>query len=128
MKQFYIFALLLFLVFPGNGQCTDPAAPSVTGPANPICAGAFASLTASSSAEAISWFDSPAGGIQVGQGSSFQTALLSTTTSFWAEAQNFSPGTPVSGGGKVAPTSNGGTTIVPVTSPWGLAFTATRIL
>ena len=125
MKQLYLIIFALLVTASGYAQCTTPALTSA-GPSQSVCSGEAANLTATTDGQALLWFDAAIGGNHVGNGTSFQTAPLTSTTSFWAEAQNIAPGAPMSGGGKLAPTSAGSTTVVTVTSPWGLAFTTTE--
>jgi len=52
-----------------------------------VCAGNSATLSVNSTAD-VSWFTTPTGGISIGNGTSFNTAPLFTTTTFYAEAIN----------------------------------------
>ncbi len=126
MKKLYALLLTVLLGAVAHAQCTTPTLGNVTGP-EPICSGSTATLTATTDGQSIHWYTQATGGTQVGTGSPFTTPALSGTTSYWAEARNNSAdaGTPASGGGKLSPSSTGGTTVVPASKPWGLAFTAT---
>lgn len=126
MKHLYLLAFALLNITFGQAQCTVPTLSGVEGPTTAICSGESANLSATTDGEEIFWFDAANGGNVLANGSPFQTEALSSTTSFWAEAQNTEVGAPVSGGGKLSPSSTGGTTVTQVTSPWGLAFTATQ--
>lgn len=128
MKQIYLlksFIITLAIAATGYSQCVPPPAPIASGPANPICAGTTATLTASTGTGTLAWFNTSSGGTSIGTGGSFVTAALPATTSFWVEAQTTSPGTPQSGGAKLAPSSTGGSVVNAASDPWGLSFNAT---
>jgi len=126
MKNLYALLIAGVLGTTGHAQCTIPTLSDVSGPGT-ICSGNTASLTATTDGGSLHWFTQSTGGTQVGTGSPFVTPVLSGSTSYWVEARNSGTGTgtPTSGGGKLSPTSTGGTTITAATKPWGLAFTAT---
>ncbi len=126
MKKLYFLITAFFATVMAGAQCTVPELSSVAGPGESLCSAQTATLTATSNGDQIVWFDAAVGGNVLGTGDTFDTATLSATTSFWAEAQNIAVGAPIAGGGKVAPSSSGGTTVVATTSPWGLAFSATQ--
>lgn len=128
MKKFTFFTAMLCAVTTAHfaqekGGCVTPSIPSVSGPAE-ICAGESASLNATSDGETIAWFDAASGGNQIGEGSPFETGPLTETTTFWAEARNFEIGDLMTGGARVAPSSNTNATVNPGTAPWGLVFDA----
>lgn len=128
MKKFTFFTAMLCAFTTAHfsqekGGCVTPSIPSVSGPAE-ICAGESASLTATSDGETIAWFDAASGGNQIGEGSPFETGPLTETTTFWAEARNFEIGDLMTGGARVAPSSNTNATVNPGTAPWGLVFDA----
>ncbi|MAP54070.1 T9SS type A sorting domain-containing protein [Altibacter sp.] len=106
--------------------CVDPVITATDGPGT-ICEGETATLTATHNGDSVNWYDAATGGNLVGSGSPFVTPPLSSSTSFWAESiNNGGGGTPQTGGGRVAPTNTSSSAVVPVTSPWGLAFDATQ--
>lgn len=122
MKQIYI--LLCGLIgISGYAQCTTPTITSAPDPAA-ICSGNTAQLSATADMGEILWFTAATGGTPVGTGGTYETTPLAAPTSFWVESQNTVTGAPQSGGGKLAPTSTGGTTVNQTTSPWGLMFNA----
>src|SRR5690606_17711464 len=127
MKKFYLLAgILLLTFFQGNAQCTAPTV-SVSG-TDEICSGNSVTLTATTTADDIRWYNAAVGGTQLGTGETFNTPVLNTTTSYWAEARVPNPamGTPASGGARVAPATNSGTTVNTASDPWGLSFNATQ--
>lgn len=63
---------------------TQPAAPTFISNSE-VCAGNSATLSVNSTAN-VNWFTTPTGGTSIGNGTSFNTAPLSTTTTFYAEA------------------------------------------
>jgi len=138
MKSNYIFkttlaktgaALLLFMVpcISVSAQdkmgCVNPIVSGTDGPGT-ICEGETATLTATHNGDDVRWFDAATGGNLVGTGSPLVTDPLATTTSFFAESFIGSAGTPQTGGARVAPTNTSSSSVVNVTSPWGLAFNA----
>ncbi|GGB68030.1 hypothetical protein GCM10007424_05020 [Flavobacterium suaedae] len=127
MKKIYlIFAFMLFLPATIQAQCTPPSLTDVSGPET-VCNGTSATLTASTDGTDVAWYTSENGGTAIGTGTTFETPPVTATTSYWAEAQGETVGgTPTSGGGKLAPTGASGTTVVDVTSPWGLSFDASE--
>ena len=62
-----------------------PALPTVTN--DSICGPGSVTLTATSS-DTLFWFDVPVGGVSIGQGSPFNTPVITTTTTFYVEARN----------------------------------------
>lgn len=63
----------------------DPSvAPTTVGAAS--CAPASLSLSATAT-DTVFWYDAPAGGNLVGKGTTFQTPVLNSTTSYYAESQ-----------------------------------------
>ena len=68
------------------------AAPTVTSGTN--CGPGTVTLGASSP-DPISWYDAPTGGTLLGTGSSFTTPVISTTTTYYAEAGTSCPSTRV---------------------------------
>lgn len=107
----------------GGGGCTDPVISQTTGPGT-ICEGESANLTATHDGDGVNWYDAPAGGNLLGTGSPFETGPLTSTTSFWAEAFTEGTGAPIPGCARVAPTNTSASEVIPVSSPWGLAFNA----
>ena len=108
-----------------NIGCVNPVVSDTDGPGT-ICEGETASLTATHDGDGVRWFDAATGGNLVGTGSPLVTDPLTTTTSFFAESFIGSPGTPQTGGARVTPTNTSASSVVEVTSPWGLAFDATE--
>ena len=106
-----------------GGGCVDPVISDTSGPGT-ICEGDSASLTATHDGDDVNWYDAEVGGNLLGTGSPFDTGSLSSTTSFWAEAFTNGAGAPITGGARVAPTNTSNSSVVAVTSPWGLAFNA----
>ncbi len=127
MKQFYIsIVVVAFSLTMANAQCTTPVLSNVATP-DAICSGETATLTAQTDSGTVIWYDSQSGGTELFSGDEYETNPLTSTTSFWVEGNNgFVNGAPISGGGKVAPTSTGGSSVVAGTSPWGLMFNATQ--
>ncbi len=110
----------------GGGGCVDPVITSTDGPET-ICEGTTAILTAVHDGETLNWYDAATDGNLVGTGSPFETAALTTTTSFWAEAVNTGAGaTPQTGGARVAPSSNSSSNVNTASNPWGLSFDASE--
>ena len=65
----------------------QPLAPTVSQAA--ICPGSRATLEAMAmSGLRVEWYDAPQGGYLLGTGSTFETPVLATTTSFWAQTIN----------------------------------------
>ncbi len=127
MKQFYL-SLIGIVAFFGHtmAQCTIPVLSNISNP-DPVCSGETAILTAETDSGEIIWYDAETGGTELGTGSPFETGSLTETTSFWVEGNNGLVADPsISGGGKTAPTSSGGTSVNPGTGPWGLVFNATQ--
>jgi hypothetical protein len=129
MKKKYlkITSLLFFLFscFLSFAQTCTTTVTNVSG-ASPICSGNTATLTATHDGDNVYWYNAATNGTLLYTGNPYQTGPLTLTTSFWAESRKQVLGTPTSGGGKLAPTSTGGTTVVAGTSPWGLMFNATQ--
>lgn len=63
----------------------QPAAPTFSGNAPQICSGNSISLQVNSLA-IVNWFASPIGGISIGTGTNFNSGILNTTITFYAEA------------------------------------------
>ncbi len=113
-----------------------PVAPTVTPSSATICSGKTATFTSSVSGGSINWYTAPSGGSAVHAGNSFTTPALTSTTTYYAEAQlascasitrtavtvtvNPTPVAPI-----VAPAADticsGQTTTLTVTSPPGTA-------
>jgi len=108
-----------------GGGCTTPVISATDGPGT-ICEGNTATLTATHNGDTVNWYDAETGDAYLGSGSPFETDILTTTTSFWAEAVNGGSGTPVTGAARVAPASNSNSAVNPGTAPWGLAFDASE--
>ena len=64
-----------------------PSAPTVTPSSATICSGSSATLNSSVSGGSISWYTSSSGGAAVHTGDSFTTPVLSSTTTYYAEAK-----------------------------------------
>jgi len=64
-----------------------PVAPTVTPSSATICSGRTATFTSSVSGGSISWYTAPSGGSAVHTGNSFTTPVLTSTTTYYAEAQ-----------------------------------------
>lgn len=126
MQQIYTIALIALSGYGLHAQCTGPTLTSANGPATPICSGQSASLTATGNGQTIVWYDVATGGNQAGTGSPFNTGALTATKSFWAEAQSETIMPAQSGGGKPTKNSNGGSSGVVGTAPWGLSFNVTQ--
>ncbi len=69
----------------GGVPCNPIAAPTATGAT--ICSGATANLSATASLtnSTLYWYDVNVGGTSIGNGTSFTTGALTSTTSFWVE-------------------------------------------
>lgn len=120
------FLFLCVIAFAGaqeNLGCINPTVSNTDGPGT-ICEGETASLTATHNGDGVRWFDAAIGGNLVGTGSPLITDPLTTTTSFFAESFVGSPGTPQTGGARVAPTNTSSAAVNAATNPWGLAFDA----
>lgn len=78
----------------GGNPCATIAAP--VAPSTSVCSGNMATLTATASetGSTLSWFDVATGGVAVGTGLTFQTPVLTSTTSYWVEEAL--PGCPAS--------------------------------
>ena len=61
-----------------------PAAPALTSGSN--CGPGTVTLTATTSAAVVNWFSLPTGGTSLGSGLSYTTTLISSTTTYYAEA------------------------------------------
>ncbi len=64
-----------------------PAAPTVTPSSATICSGRTATFTSSVSGGSINWYTTPTGGSAVHTGNSFTTPVLTSNTTYYAEAQ-----------------------------------------
>ena len=106
-----------------GGGCVDPVITATSGPGD-TCEGQSVVLTATHNGDDVNWYDSEVGGNLLGSGSPFEYGPLSSTTSFWAEAYTDGTGATITGGARVAPTNTTNSSVVPATSPWGLAFNA----
>ncbi|MEY4594755.1 MAG: hypothetical protein RIQ47_1165, partial [Bacteroidota bacterium] len=77
-----------------DGACNSPRTPvtatvTITAPptvTNGSRCGAGSVILTASSSDPIYWYDAAVGGINVGAGSSFTTPILSSSTTYWAEA------------------------------------------
>lgn len=121
---FSVFGLLFGISAVDAQTCDEP-----TISANPvtICSGMSTTLTAVSDGEDVFWYDSESATSSIGEGTSFTTPILTSDTSYWVESVNYgTPGTGavITGGARVAPSSNSGSAVVATTSPWGLVFDA----
>lgn len=96
----------------------DPALITETTNAT-ICGQGSATLSAVASDGVVNWFSSPTSNTPLFQGSTFNTPVITETTSFWVAA--VTSGSLTSGLGRIQPTVNEFTT----SSNWGLLFTAT---
>ncbi|WP_347066131.1 T9SS type A sorting domain-containing protein [Flavobacterium sp. WV_118_3] len=83
-----------------------------------VCGTGSAVLTATASGGTINWYAAQTGGTALGTGGTFNTPVIATTTSFWAETSV--PGT--TSVGPVSPTAQGGT-IGTQTIEWEVNFT-----
>src|SRR5690554_1690545 len=126
-KKTFMFSVfgLLFGIGSVNAQtCNEP-----TISANPatICSGMSATLTAVSDGEEVFWYASESATSSIGEGTSFTTPILTSDTSYWVESVNYGApgtGTIITGGARVAPSSNSGSAVVAASAPWGLVFDA----
>ncbi len=129
MKQKYFTKnILLFVLFScafSFAQPCNTTVTSISGPA-PSCNSVTATLTATHDGDQVYWFNAATNGTLLHTGNPYQTSALSSNTSFWAESRKQVIGSATSGGGKLAPTSTGGSTVVAGTAPWGLMFNATQ--
>ena len=125
-KNYFILTFIsaLFFVSEATAQCTPPTL-EVSGTAT-VCSGSSATLTATTNGQEVRWYDAETGGTELGTGTTFETEPVTETTSFWAEARFLASGPGTGGGGKLAPSSSGSSTVNAGTAPWGLAFTATQ--
>lgn len=91
-----------------------------------ICEGTTATVNATSNGEDIHWYDTESGTSPIFTGASFTTPELSETTSYWVQAFSYddSDGVEITGGARVAPTNNTGSSVNSATTPWGLTFQA----
>lgn len=71
-----------------------PAAPVGTG--TTVLTGTSAQISATGAN--VRWYDAASGGNQVGTGNTFNTPVLTNTTSYWAQSFNVSPGVSVNAG------------------------------
>ncbi|MFY1048063.1 T9SS type A sorting domain-containing protein [Chryseobacterium sp. GP-SGM7] len=120
MKKIYTFilsALISGICYSQN--CTTPQL--TVAPAS-ICNQTSATLTATTTATEVKWYNSVTATAPFWTGNTYTTPNLTSTTSYWAEAYNYELGTQVTGGKTTPATSS--TAVVSGTSPWGLAFTA----
>lgn len=126
MKQFYFSVCILSFTSLVQAQCPELNITSANGPEDPICSGSQAILAASGDGQTVAWFATDMGGTALSTGEVYNTAPLSVTTSFWAEAQTEVTLPAESGGAKPAKTSNGGSAGGVNSTPWGLSFTVTQ--
>ena len=100
MKHYYLKNQLIGLLLCSSmltagvlqAQCTEPTIGLTSGPGI-ICTGETATLIATHDGEEVKWYDAATGGNELATGDTFITEVLTTDTSFWAEAINISPGT-----------------------------------
>lgn len=107
------------------GGCSDPTL-SVTNP-DAICEGETATITVTSNGDEVNWYDSTTATSPIHTGLSYTTSVLNATTSYWVEAVNYGTGgapQQITGGARVAPSGNSGSTVNTGTAPWGLTFDA----
>ena len=106
-------------------DCTDPTL-SVETPAA-ICEGTTATITATSDGEEVNWYDAADATTPIFTGLEFETPTLTETTSYWVQAFNEGSGggEVIEGGARLAPSSTSQSTVVDITSPWGLSFDTT---
>lgn len=120
MKKIYTIILSAFISGIGYSQnCTTP---QVTVSPATICNQTSATLTATTTATEVKWYNSATSTTPIGIGNTYTTPTLTTTTSYWAEAYNYELGTQVTGGKSTPGTSS--SAVVTASTPWGLAFTA----
>ena len=105
-----------------NSGCTDPSLTVIT--PDDICEGENTTISVTSSGDEINWYPTASATTPIHTGTTYTTPNLSTTTSYWVQATNFGAGAPqqFTGGARVAPISNNGTTVNTNTAPWGLTF------
>ena len=108
-----------------NTECTDPTL-SVETP-DPVCEGTSTTITATSDADEVNWYDTADGTTPIFTGLEFETPELTEATSYWVQAfnQGNGGGEIIEGGARVAPSTNSQSTVVDVTTPWGLSFDTT---
>lgn len=104
----------------GSSDCTPPTL-DITLP-DSICEGESAVIMAATNGDIVNWYDSATATTPIFTGLEFTTPPLSTTTSYWVEAE-FEGGEEITGGARVSPTSSDSSTVNPGTAPWGLTFT-----
>jgi len=94
----------------------------------PICEGGNTTITVTTDGEEVNWYDDEAAENLIHTGLTFTTPELAETTSYWVQALNYGEGEEgeFTGGGRVAPTGNSGSSVVALTSPWGLSFDTTE--
>ena len=92
-----------------------------------ICQGESTTITASTDGNDINWYADETAETLIHTGLTFTTPDLEETTSYWAQAVTYTgEGEEITGGGRIAPTSNSGSTVNPVSTPWGLSFDTTE--
>lgn len=69
-----------------DGPCSV-AAPTVSPLTESVCGSGSGTFTASGSTGNYEWFDAATGGTSLGTGATFNSPTVSTTTSYWVEAQ-----------------------------------------
>ncbi len=105
-------------------NCEDP---TISVPSVNICSGTSTVLTATTNGTDVFWYDSATSTSSIATGTTLDTEILTADTSFWVEAVNYGDiGTAevITGGGRVAPTGTSASSVVAVSSPWGLVFDA----
>jgi hypothetical protein len=98
--------------------CNPPTITATT--PGSVCGQGSAALSATSNEGTIKWYAASTGGSTLGTGNTFNTPVISTTTSYWAEASVTGNQSTV---GPVSPTAQGGT-IGTQTTAWNVNFTA----
>jgi len=121
MKKIY--TILMSGLFAGAGFSQNCTTPQLTIPPVSACGQSTATINATTTGTEVKWYDTAAASVPIYLGNSFTTPAITGSTSYWAEAYNYDLGAQVTGG-KTTP-STGSSAVAAISSPWGLAFTAT---
>jgi len=126
MEKKYFLIFVLFSSYLSFAQTCNTSITNVNYAPSVICNGSGATISAIHDGDNVYWYNAATNGTLLYTGNGYQTGPLTTNTSFWAESRKQVLGSATSGGGKLAPTSTSGTTVVAATTPWGLVFNASQ--
>ncbi len=121
MKKIYM--ILMSGLFAGSSFSQNCTIPQLAIPPVFTCGQSTATINATTTGAEVKWFNSATSTVPIYLGNTYTTPAITSNTSYWAEAYNYELGAQVTGGKTTPSTSS--SAVAAISSPWGLAFTAT---